>query len=183
MGIKYKRCPKCNSLNTLKILYGEPAESKEFKLGGCCIIIDAPEYYCKDCEYEWNREQAINSFYANIKGIKATVGGFFDGRYHVELDFITRKLLWSHDGSGEEKMVKKTIRRVTVNRVIDELKRMKLIDWKAKYIEPLVLDGTEWRIELIKDGRDIIKYGHNQYPKEWPEFCKIMQKVSGKHFS
>lgn len=86
MAINYKRCPKCGSKNTIKILYGMPtkevfqkAEAGEIKLGGCRKIVGGPEYYCKDCESEWNKEQAVDAAYHKIKGLKASVGGYFEG--------------------------------------------------------------------------------------------------------
>ena len=61
MAINYKKCPRCGSLNTIKIIYGMPthdaflmAEEGEIKLGGCCITDSDPEYYCKNCENEWD---------------------------------------------------------------------------------------------------------------------------------
>lgn len=66
MAINYRQCPKCGSKDTLKIIYGMPtheafegAEVGKFKLGGCYITVNGPEHSCKDCEYEWSREQAI----------------------------------------------------------------------------------------------------------------------------
>lgn len=45
-----------------------------------------------------------------------------------------------------------------------------------------VLDGTQWEIEIIREGRNLKKYGDNSYPNEWEEFCKAIEKVSGKSF-
>jgi len=74
VAINYKQCPKCGSKNSVKIVYGMPshelfqeAEAGKVKLGGCCIIEGGPEYFCKDCENEWNKEQAIDAAYGKIK--------------------------------------------------------------------------------------------------------------------
>lgn len=45
----------------------QEAEAGKVKLGGCCIIEGGPEYFCKDCENEWNKEQAIDAAYGKIK--------------------------------------------------------------------------------------------------------------------
>lgn len=70
----------------MKIIYGLPdyeaferAQAGKIKLGGCIICEGNPEYYCKDCGYEWNREQAIDAAYRKITGIKASVGGYLGG--------------------------------------------------------------------------------------------------------
>lgn len=109
MGISYKQCPNCGSKDTLKILYGYPshklfleAESGKVKLGGCCIFEGGPEYFCKDCEHEWNRKQAIDAAYNKIKSLKASVGGYFGGYYNVEINLTDRKVIWSH-GVKEKK--------------------------------------------------------------------------------
>ena len=62
----YKKCPKCNSSNIIKILYGEPtyehyleSEKGNLILKGCCMPadIDIPKYHCKDCGYEYNTKR------------------------------------------------------------------------------------------------------------------------------
>src|SRR5690554_2209688 len=158
MAINYKKCPKCGSLNVIKIMYGMPtneaflmAEEGKIKLGGCCITDSDPEYFCKDCENEWDRQNAINHVYQQIKGIKASVGGHFDGYYEVEMDFESRKLTWSHLGAGTEEHYEKTIRPSSLDRFIEELKMLDFLNWKSKYIEPGICDGTQWSVEIIRD--------------------------------
>lgn len=103
MGINYKQCPNCGSKNTLKIIYGylisklfTGAEFGKVKLGGCCKFEGRPEYFCKDCGHEWNREHAIDAAYNKIKTIKASVGDFWGGYYDVEIDLLNRKSVWNH---------------------------------------------------------------------------------------
>lgn len=62
VAVNYKKCPKCGSRNSVKIVYGMPsyelfqkAEAGKVKLGGCIIEKDSPEYFCKDCEHEWSK--------------------------------------------------------------------------------------------------------------------------------
>ena len=57
-----RRCPKCGSLNTVKIMYGLPIdetldlfEREKVVLGGCRVWPDSPKYYCKDCENHWGK--------------------------------------------------------------------------------------------------------------------------------
>lgn len=60
---KHKKCPKCSSLNTVKISYGYPshktmqlAGKKKVKLGGCVIIQGiSPKFFCNDCEHKWGK--------------------------------------------------------------------------------------------------------------------------------
>jgi hypothetical protein len=190
MAINYKQCPKCGSKNTMKIFYGMPtheafqkAEAGEIKLGGCCVIVGGPEYYCKDCENQWNKEQAVNAEYAKIKGLKASVGGYFGGYYNVEVNLTNLQASWSHWVGEEEETIQKSIKSATAKKFIEELKMLNLINWKAKYIEPDVLDGTHWSVEIIRDDRNLKKYGDNQFPNEWDKFCKFIKKLTGEKFS
>lgn len=190
MAIAYNQCPKCGSKISVKIVYGMPnyelfeeAEAGKVKLGGCMIIEGSPEYFCMECEHEWNKEQAINAAYGRIKAIKASVGGYFGGYYNVDVDLVDLKSTWSHEGGGEdEETIYKTIRAATANKFVEELKMLNLLDWKAKYIEPDMCDGTQWSVEIITAGRTIRKVGDNQFPEEWDQFCKTVRKLTNKVF-
>ena len=70
------------------------AEAGKVKLGGCVISLSDPEYCCKDCEYEWNCEQAIDKAYRKIKTIKASMGGYFGGYYDVTIDLTHLETTW-----------------------------------------------------------------------------------------
>lgn len=61
------KCPKCQSENTIPIVYGYPspkgmkkAERGEIKLGGCCIGKNDPQWYCKNCKEEFGKIKRIN---------------------------------------------------------------------------------------------------------------------------
>lgn len=82
----------------------------------------------------------------------------------MDLDFESRKLKWSHLGAGAEDYYEKTIRQNTLDKFIDELKALDLLNRKAKYIESSICDGTQWSLEIIKTGRNIKKYGDNKFP-------------------
>jgi phage FluMu protein Com len=56
------RCPKCGSLNTVKIIYGLPGEElidlhnrEKILLGGCMVWPNSPKHYCKDCHNRWGK--------------------------------------------------------------------------------------------------------------------------------
>ena len=63
MARKYfKKCPSCKSNDVISIVYGMPGSKmqKDYmegkgKLGGCGIIMDAPDRYCNDCEHKWRK--------------------------------------------------------------------------------------------------------------------------------
>jgi len=95
----------------------------------------------------------------------------------------SRNLKWSHLGAGAEDYYEKTIRQTSIDRLVEGLKMVDLLNWKSKYIEPGVCDGTQWSVEVIREGQSIIKYGDNKFPDEWDEFCRLIRKITGKIFS
>ena len=190
MTINYKKCPACGSKNTAKILYGEPGyeayereESGEIKLGGCCALVGGPEYHCNECKSQWNREQAIEAEYNKITRLKASVGGFFGDSFTIDINLDSLQVSWDRCGEGTEESIQKSIRRKTASNLKEELMRLGLLDWKVKYVEPGVLDGTHWSVEIQLDGRKVKKQGDNQFPEEWTAFCRLMRRISRRRFS
>lgn len=190
MAINYRQCPKCSSKNTIPIVYGLPApehfkkaEEGRTKLGGCCAGENDPEFYCKDCENEWDKKQAIDIAYQKIKGIKAFVGGHFGASYLVVIDLINCNVSWIKWEEGREiDTYQKNIKAKTSEWFIEQLKSVYLLDWKYKYEKLNVCDGTGWSVEIFREGRDLVKSGSNAFPDEWNEFCTIIGKVAGRRF-
>ena len=176
-------------MNSANIVYGMPsyelyqeAEAGKVKLGGCVLSPNDPEYVCKDCEDEWNRKQATDHAYSKIKTIKASVGGYFGGYYEANIDLTNLETTWRFNEGGTEETSKKTIHVAIAQAFIEELKIINLLNWKTKYIETGVCDGTQWSVEILTDGRSIKKYGDNKYPLEWESFCKLIRKITNRKF-
>ena len=190
MPINYKQCPKCGSENAIPIVYGLPgaelfkqAEAGKVKLGGCCVEDDSPEYYCNDCDHEWNKEEITDKAYKQISGIKASVGGYFGPSYLVVIDLEGLNTNWIHWEEGKE--IETYQKKITVEAAasfIDQLKSVNLLNWKRKYENPGIRDGTGWQIEIYRKGRDLIKSGDNAFPDQWDAFCSAIEKVVGSRF-
>jgi hypothetical protein len=142
-------------------------------------MVGGPEYFCKDCEDEWNKEQAIDAAYDKIKGLRAAVGGYFEGYYNVDVTLSALQVSWHHLVGGYEETIRKTMDSATAKNFAEELKSVNLLNWKSKYIEPGVLDGTQWSTEIIRDGRNIRKRGDNKFPEEWNAFCELIMQITG----
>lgn len=188
MAINFKVCPKCGSKRNLKIIYGEPTidlfeESKKGKvrLGGCCVPIPTPQYYCCECEYEWNKEEIIDLAYRNIKKIKAFVGGYFGDNYNVVIDISEGEVSWA-EGFNSELQLVKSITGSEIESFTNALKLMKVLNWKRKYIEPDICDGTQWFVEIETKGNAIRINGSNKYPSQWNKFCSTISELIEKPF-
>ena len=60
------RCPKCQSTNRGRILYGRPwkkmikeeLKRKEIVLGGCRVTYNDPKWQCNECKTKWGLSDA-----------------------------------------------------------------------------------------------------------------------------
>jgi len=110
------------------------------------------------------------------------VGGYFGGYYEAIIDLTNLETTWRFNEGGTEETSKKTIHVATAQAFIEELKIINLLNWKAKYIEIGVCDGTQWSVEILTDGRTIKKYGDNQFPEEWKLFCRSIRRITKRKF-
>jgi len=190
MPVNFRQCPDCGSKNTVKIVYGNPsravyakAEAGLIRLGEGSAGPDSPEFFCSDCEYEWNREQADDAAYSCIERLTASVGRSSGGNYHVEVDFVHPSFTWRHEEEGvEREMLHKSIREITSSQFADRLKMVHLLDWDTTYTVPGVSEGTTWDLEIITGDKTIVKSGCNLFPGEWELFCREVQLLADRNF-
>lgn len=189
MAINYKICPKCGSKDTVKILYGYPSgegimleAAGKVKLGGCLIDIEySPEYHCNNCENQWDKEEAIYYAYEKIKKINISIGGFHQGHQSLSIDLKTGEIIYSHSiYEGDNLSI--NLDPDVLERFKDKLIDTNILNWKRRYDDNEILDGTQWEIELVRAKRNIKRSGSNNYPKEWEQFCKLISEISGKGF-
>ena len=74
--MSYITCPKCNSTNTCRIVYGlmdftleleQKLEAGKIYLGGCEITEDDPNRHCNDCGLDFNTKDP--NIYLDIDGV------------------------------------------------------------------------------------------------------------------
>ncbi len=189
MGRKNSKvCPECESKNVVPIIYGMPTcevqkkeEEGKIQLGGCCIMPDSPRYACNDCHCIWGGEELLEKSYEDIKRIKASVGGYSGPNYEVEIDFVNGIATWK-EGMYQELEHTKDLDAASSTKYIKELSNCRVLNWGQQYIEPCVLDGTQWSVEIDFDDACVCKYGSNAYPKEWKRFCRLIEKCVRKPF-
>lgn len=69
MTVQKYFCPACRKKHGVDILYGMPtgqtfemAERGDIVLGGCCLLIDAPERECTSCGHQWRISRREKKF-------------------------------------------------------------------------------------------------------------------------
>lgn len=108
----------------------------------------------------------------DISSIKFHEGGFFGTDFNVDIFFRKRQIICLDETKPHSlRFVKTTLsfsKEQWQNIVLKNLQKCNICAWRDNYIDPGVLDGTQWGM-LIRCGR---KYkihisGSNDYPEEW----------------
>lgn len=187
MAIRYNKCFTCGSLDVAKIIYGYPTteafkeqEEGKIKLGGCVISEDSPQYHCNKCGESWTVDEATDAAYNKVIGLRASVGGYFEGYYDVMITFQDKKLTWKYSPDGES--LEKELSDKDITKFISGIKIANLLNWKKRYNEQGVLDGTQWEVEIIREKRNLKRSGSNKFPEGWGYFCVLIQTISGSEF-
>jgi hypothetical protein len=65
---------------------------------------------------------------------------------------------------------------------LEVVDRLNVWGWKADYCDPYISDGTQWELSMSKGTSKIKCDGSNDYPPEFDEFVKAVNKLSGSDF-
>jgi len=119
-----------------------------------------------------------SSEYDKINRINASIGGFFQGNEIFIIDFLNLEVILEKSCVKTDKaVIKKPITNKLAKKLKKKLKEINLLDWKEKYIDLEILDGTQWSVEIIIEKRIIRKHGSNKYPKEWELFHSMLDSL------
>lgn len=134
-------------------------------------------------EYVPNQaEQRVIDFDNNIEfisKIRFDIGGFFTGNqiytYTVEGD----KVEWNLGGFSFVDLKLPEYRQETRQELLDAFREFHIGEWEHKYVDPDVLDGTQWelRIEYSNGRKPAEYYGSNAFPFNFDEFSEFMGDV------
>ena len=107
------KCPKCDSTEVIRIIYGLPADREEamkadregkIKLGGCIVGEESPNFTCKSCGKEWltlyleTKLASQEVLATSVDSLKQL--GYVTSIHGNEIQAIkTRRILNHHGGS------------------------------------------------------------------------------------
>ena len=177
----------------------EKPDNGKWVLGGCCIscvevngqsVDTMPTRRCNKCGKDFGtppilitpKKDLAEDYRDIVTAIKFGVGGYFNG--HTEITIQKNEkgaLVKVRKMSGyEESPEPKQITPLKWNRIVNTLYgQMYLHEWKKKYVDPDVLDGNQWSLDIhLTDNRTRHYYGSNEYPPYWKELEKIFKELS-----
>lgn len=179
-------------------------------LGGCCIdalpgrngeITTSPRFHCHDCKRDFGStamyrlkgdEELYSECAEGATMVEFQVGGHPGPFYHARL---TPDCLYLHAipcyygslGPDEERalncQLKKEVPisgrkfRALARKLFD---RLYLGDWKRRYVDLDVLDGTWWelRVRLDNAKRSIVIHGQNDFPPHYDKLISLLRKLA-----
>ncbi len=195
-----RKCPWCGSKDVAEYLWGLPAFSEQLVqdmadgkiiLGGCCITGNDPSAHCNACGNDFGRPpylqgkkgQATDELYPDVLiGIGFSIGGYFGGHDVVEIttDENGHHSVYKHyPETTDSADISYTMDLTDAQweRLMDTLFRKLCVhEWKQRYVNPHVCDGTQWRLELkLTGGRRYSICGSNDFPALYNDLVRAFK--------
>ena len=180
-------------------------DKKKWTLGGCCISLVkvgesevnvGAKRLCNKCKKGfgtapviYDKATFIGEDYRDIvTSLKFSIGGFFGGHTEIKIskndkgaivNIDNRRFDLSHDEFFDS-LNPKQITSLKWERILNKLyNEMYLHEWKKRYEDPEVVDGTSWELVVTMTNRRKRTYnGINDYPPYWNEFKKIFREYT-----
>lgn|SRR5699024_4968419 len=153
----YRKCVDCGSRKTEEL--------------------NMDEYVCSECGRTWDRTEAFEAAYREVKAVKISYGGFSGGFNEIEIDLKTGEVRLGSDRGRVEKTVA-TLGGKELAELMDMLREVDILNWKRSYDNPFVLEGTQWEIVLKREAGELIRSGNNRFPDGWDTFCNEIGKIA-----
>ena len=118
--------------------------------------------------------------YHSLKFFFFSCGGFFGGykKMNIETDNGNSVLCITPSRLTRKAEIKKELSADEWESFSDSImSKFRLFDWKDKYINHDILDGTQWHIKIeYIDGTLKEVFGSNDYPDNWGEFIRFINE-------
>ncbi|WP_246287263.1 hypothetical protein [Lacticaseibacillus absianus] len=122
------------------------------------------------------RGQALDSRMAAIETVEFSIGGYFGGHDITTVDLTTGRIRRDHLPESQLGRIQFPPRTTTVTDFITQLTALHLGEWRRRYVEPDIMDGTQW--ELIITFSDthyrFEAWGSNNYPYNFANLEALM---------
>ena len=116
-----------------------------------------------------------------IEYLYFSCGGYFSGTYTLQLERKSGSIFFSRTAPYLYPPVTGRLtasRKVSAERYLSRLEDLGVENWQDEYINYHILDGTQWKLEYKTEGHELKKIiGDNEYPENWKELNKIMDKL------
>ncbi len=197
------KCPRCGSLKTVPIPYKEPSygmheaeRSEEAVLLGCLIEPGAPPTRaCLGCKHQFRSGRLASLLQSDdFIHFEFSIGGYFGISHRMLIQSEKSGCLLKYgrntpypvfdelkkedfEESPGTAYFEKPLSKSEWLRLAQKLDRCEIIEWKRKFYDKNIIDGTQWSIEIkIKGIRKIAICGSNAYPPTWNNFMNLLRR-------
>lgn len=173
----------------------------EWRLGGCMIFtVDVngenvqcmPTMHCNECGKDFGEPPILFSkklgegkgedYRDIVTSICFSISDFSQGNMDVTVirnadGAVVKAVCFPSDLEEQEN------KQITVKdwkKLVNALySQIYLHEWKKRYVNPEILDGVQWELQIRLTGkRQRSYYGSNEYPPYWKELKAIFQKYA-----
>lgn len=123
------------------------------------------------------RDKAFNDGLLFMKRFVFDIGGFFDGYDKRTYTISGEKVLFDLEHSFYLKPSNLPVcEAFTKDEFVSGITGLHIGEWKKKYVNPLVLDGTQWGVDIeYADGRKPVHiYGSNAFPYNFDNLLEFL---------
>ncbi|MDO4192551.1 MAG: hypothetical protein Q4D24_04545 [Erysipelotrichaceae bacterium] len=202
------RCPRCGSTDTARYIYGYPLFNQKMQkklnegklvLGGCCInakevngqtVEMMPSRRCNECHKDFGsppilltpKKDLVEDYRDIVESVVFSIGGYLYGHTDITIkkneDGAIVSVLKFPDLPENCGDVQITTEKW--NKIINTLyEKLSLHEWKKSYVDPLILDGTQWSLDVNLTNRRARHYhGSNAYPPYWNELKRVFRQFA-----
>jgi len=182
-------CPRCGSNNTERFHCCMPALNSELQkqidkgelvLGACCVAENNPSHHCNACKKDFGRK--TRDYELATTSIDFSLGGCFAGYHYITMQKNDRGASIHYETpfcAEDHAAISRVINEDEWRNFVHKLYLCYITDWKRSYVNPHILDGTQWDLEVkIRNMHTIKISGSNAYPPHWKKLLKTLNSLN-----
>ena len=123
------------------------------------------------------KDQEFNEALRLIKKFVFEYGGFCSGYETHTYTFVGEKVLFDlRHGFSQELFEPPEEEPFAKDYFLEGLAELHIGEWKKNYVDPLVLDGTQWSIDIEYEGdrKPVHIYGSNKFPYNFYDLLEFL---------
>ncbi|HFI0272522.1 TPA: hypothetical protein ACGO2R_000502 [Streptococcus suis] len=114
--------------------------------------------------------------YQDIQCMRVWIGGYFGPINSVEMDFEDEEVIYTHIDDHDSRSELEL--SFSASQFKHDLENCRLLEWDEEYVNPYVLDGTQWYVDILfKRNAPLRIEGSNAYPKTFDQLCSAISEI------
>jgi len=122
--------------------------------------------------------------------IEFSCGGYFGG--YNTIHYSNGKVALSNSQAPYNEQTKNVLEE-TLEAFWEKVETIGVWDWQDEYVNPTILDGTQWKLKLVHGDREKKIYGSNMFPpnisisdnresEDFHQLCQAVNELIGRKY-